>query len=486
MRNVLAERYDVIISVTDILLYPDDGPFDLCMIDNASLAIHHQWLSTVRRNYDPLYLPVLMIAERSETGRIPKAFWAIADDILMRPLDRTELITRVQSMLRTRAMSVRAHRTFGMYEQEARIAQRLQAAAVPNAFPSVPNMHFDGYYRPADVQAQVGGDWYDVLRLLDGRVVVSIGDVAGSGLDAAVTMGKLRQVVRAVAQVSVDPAVILEAADLTLQADEPGRYVTAFVGVIDGIGGRLTYASAGHPLPVIRQPDGNLAQLARAGILLGTGIPVERRTHVAACNPGTVLTLFTDGLTEATRDVIEGQTRVEQAVRELDFTLEPNPAQAIFHRVIHEAANDDTAILTVTMLQTPGHAAIGIHRLDSSQSARVREIQGEITAVLRAKNYDDDAIAGAELAFIELIGNTVRYAPGEIMVVLDTSGPAAVLHILDRGPGFDYAPSELVESNRESGRGLYIIQHLVQSLTINARIGGGSHARAVLHRHGKN
>ncbi len=139
-----------------------------------------------------------------------------------------------------------------LYEREREIAAEFQRAALPISLPHVGGIRFDGMYVPASDRELLGGDWYDALRLNDGRIVISIGDVAGSGLAAAVIMSSMRQVIRGVAQVYADPIAMLDAADRTLKTEHPDTFVTAFVGVLDPISWTLTYASAGHPSPLLR------------------------------------------------------------------------------------------------------------------------------------------------------------------------------------------------------------------------------------------
>ncbi len=152
-----------------------------------------------------------------------------------------------------------------LYERERETAAEFQRAALPISLPEVPGIHFDGMYVPASDRELLGGDWYDALRLHDGRIVISIGDVAGSGLSAAVIMSSMRQVVRGVAQVYADPIAMLDAADRTLKTEYPDTFVTAFVGVLDPIAWTLTHASAGHPAPLLRNVEGSVTPLGRAG-----------------------------------------------------------------------------------------------------------------------------------------------------------------------------------------------------------------------------
>jgi len=118
------------------------------------------------------------------------------------------------------------------FERERHVALTFQNAALVSDLPNGSGYRFDAIYEAGRAEALIGGDWYDAFRLADGRFVVSIGDVVGSGLQAAIAMVNVRQTVRGVAQVHPDPALMLEAAERTLRAQHPDRFVTAFVGVI--------------------------------------------------------------------------------------------------------------------------------------------------------------------------------------------------------------------------------------------------------------
>ncbi len=155
------------------------------------------------------------------------------------------------------------------YERERRVASSFQHAALPAQLPKTDSFRFDAVYRPAEEAVQVGGDWYDAVALSEGRIIVSIGDVAGHGLGAAVTMGSVRQMVRGIAQVHENPCLILDAADRALRLHAPDAFVTAFVGIIDPAATTLTYASAGHPPPLLRAPDGTITSLECGGPPLG-------------------------------------------------------------------------------------------------------------------------------------------------------------------------------------------------------------------------
>jgi Stage II sporulation protein E (SpoIIE) len=233
------------------------------------------------------------------------------------------------------------------YVRDHAVSLAFQDAALPRTLPTVPGLAFDAMYEAAGEDALVGGDWYDAFVLPDGRVVISVGDVGGNGLEAAVTMGAVRQTIRGAAQVFAEPAAALDAADRALRSEQPDRIVTAFVGILDPLTLALSYASAGHPPPLLRHGDGSLVELD--AIDLPLGLRNERTAgsnHVTTLSQSALLVLYTDGLTEATRNVLEGEKRLRDALARDDIVRSARPAAAI-RRAVAGEASDDVAILTV-------------------------------------------------------------------------------------------------------------------------------------------
>ncbi len=235
------------------------------------------------------------------------------------------------------------------YEREHRIATTLQRAFLTHRMPQVDGLRFDAVYRPAEREAEVGGDWYDAIELDDGRIVISIGDVAGHGLDAAVVMGNVRQSIRVVSQaMAMDPVEMLDVADRSLRRESPDTLVTAFIGIIDAARVSIAFATAGHPPPLL-YADGIFTELAARGLPLGLRDGHSGRlAHVDLPASGTLL-LYTDGLVESTRDLDEGERRVREALATADRDELANPAQYVQERVLREGARDDVAVLAVTI-----------------------------------------------------------------------------------------------------------------------------------------
>lgn len=370
-----------------------------------------------------------------------------------------------------------------LYEREREIAAEFQRAALPISLPQVPGISFSGIYVPSNDRELLGGDWYDALRLSDGRIVVSIGDVAGSGLAAAVIMSSMRQVIRGVAQVHADPISMLDAADRTLKTEYPDTFVTAFVGVFDPITRALTYASAGHPLPLLRDANGSVTTFGKSGLPLG--LRVRGDTAATTVLPNSSLVVFySDGLIEADRDVIRGHDRLVAAIARPEVANSANPAAALYRAALKRGNTDDVVVLTLRLDLASIGTGSGAHAnrwAFNTNNVRVaHKARHSFVTALRQGGVHGQDLDAAELVFGELLGNVVRYAPGPIEITFDWTAGAPVLHVLDRGPGFTLSPKLPSDLLSERGRGLFIVWSLAEDFNVTERYDGGSHARAVL------
>jgi PAS domain S-box-containing protein len=236
------------------------------------------------------------------------------------------------------------------YTREHQVAAALQEAALPRSLPDVTGVTFDAVYLPGKSEAEIGGDWYDAFMLADGRIVISIGDVVGSGLRAAVTMTKIREAIRTAALANPDPAAVLALADVALKLDDAETMATAMIGLLDPASRTLTCAAAGHPGPLMYVPGAAVSEpfLERALPLgLRTGEPMRSRT--IALPAGAFLAFFTDGLVESTRDAFEGERRLRAALADPAVRAARHPAAAIREAVLFDGARDDVAILTLRL-----------------------------------------------------------------------------------------------------------------------------------------
>jgi serine phosphatase RsbU (regulator of sigma subunit)/anti-sigma regulatory factor (Ser/Thr protein kinase) len=182
------------------------------------------------------------------------------------------------------------------FEQELEVARLIQQNFLPKELPELPGWQVAAYYQPA---REVGGDFYDVIPLPDGRVGFVVGDVTDKGVPAALVMSATRSVLRASAQRLIEPGTVLERVNEHLCPDMPEKmFVTCLYGVLDPASGRLRFANAGHDVPYVKTADG-VEELRARGMPLGLmpGMTYEEKETVLA--PGESVLLHSDGIVEA-------------------------------------------------------------------------------------------------------------------------------------------------------------------------------------------
>ena len=222
-------------------------------------------------------------------------------------------------------------------------AAALQRSLLPFELPLIPGAQAAARYVPG--QGVVGGDWYDVFPLPSGELCVVIGDVAGSGLPAAVIMGRMRSVLRAYALETVDPGEVLGRLDRKMHHFEPGAMATVAYAVFDPGLERVHIASAGHLPPVVAAAGqaGELADVA-GGLMIGVDASAHRPVTTMEIPPGTLLCFYTDGLVERREFPLdEGLARLCRVV----MAEPPDAACASVMGAIvgAESVRDDIALL---------------------------------------------------------------------------------------------------------------------------------------------
>src|ERR687891_1022233 len=182
------------------------------------------------------------------------------------------------------------------YEQELEVARLIQQNFLPKELPDLPGWQVAAYYRPA---REVGGDFYDVIPLPDGRVAFVVGDVTDKGVPAALVMSATRSVLRASATRLIEPGLVLERVNEHLCPDMPAKmFVTCLYGVLDPETGRLRFANAGHDLPYVKTADG-VVELRARGMPLGLMPGMSYEEKEAVLEPGDSVLLHSDGVVEA-------------------------------------------------------------------------------------------------------------------------------------------------------------------------------------------
>ncbi len=245
----------------------------------------------------------------------------------------------------------RAHLYSSLYTRERHVSATLQKALLPVRLPQVAGVAFSSVYLPHRQEAYVGGDWYDAFLLADGRIAFSMGDVAGHGLDAALTMNVMRHALRACAVEEAIPHVVLQRVNRILSASDHPAIVTAVFAVLDLQTSVLEFASAGHPAPLVFGADGSSVPPVYGDPPIGVLDELVCASHRITLPAGALVVFYTDGCTEYDRDILWGEQRLATICRDVLLSGELLPAKAICDRLFAKCSrSDDVAIFCVQLV----------------------------------------------------------------------------------------------------------------------------------------
>ncbi|MBW1596359.1 SpoIIE family protein phosphatase [Streptomyces sp. JJ38] len=357
------------------------------------------------------------------------------------------------------------------YTREHRAAVSLQRSLLPPSTASMAAVETASLYLPAGAGGGgVSGDWFDVIPLSSARVGLVVGDVVGHGLQATVTMGRLRTAVRTLADLDLDPEELLSHLDdlvtqLDVASSDEGRQqtreslgATCLYAVYDPVTRRCVCASAGHPPPALVTADGEVSYVdVQPGPPLGVSAlpfePVELNVP-----QGSVLALYTDGLVELARgDIGEGMAQLARHLREADPVRQPlvRTAERIVGGLPDEPLSDDVTLL---LARTRGvaHEDTAAWTL-AADPASVPEARELATAQLGAWGLDALTFT-TELVTSELITNAVRYGGGGPVELRLTRADTLICEVSDLSS--TQPRMRRARATDEGGRGLYLVAQL--------------------------
>ena len=342
-----------------------------------------------------------------------------------------------------------------------RIANRLQRALLPSRLARVEGLDLDAAYRPADQETEVGGDWYDAFDIGNGSIGVCVGDVAGHGLDAAVSMSEIRRAIRAVAPTTPSPAAWLNYVDGIITAQGMGLS-TAIAGIYDPRDHVLRYASAGHPHPVLVSAEGQAVFLPAGGLLLGLGMSPASQDWTITLTPDTTCVLYTDGLLEYGHDVVEGERTLLSAVEML--ARNGIASSAALHEYLFDRISnlDDVATLTLHRRGSFTDTRFKLTYTAIPQSATL--CREALRYTLSNAGFSADALFDVLTAIGEAVANAIEHGshePGETFDVEVAIGDRELrANVCSRGHWKAFTQCE------ERGRGLPIMRALSHSVKV--------------------
>jgi PAS domain-containing protein len=231
----------------------------------------------------------------------------VTGEVLRRPDGAVESVWgTVQDVTGIRAAERAAKEAQAQAEVEHRLVTTFQRAMLPDRLPEVPGAEVAAAYLALTDTVNIGGDWYDVFVLPDGRTVLSIGDVAGHDLGAAIVMGQIRNALRAYAVEDPSPATVLARLNALVSTLYEPSLVTLMVGVYEPDSGRLVWARAGHPPPMVHGDRGPESLDSPTGPVLGAVAAVVFEEGEIVLEPGHALLWYTDGLVERVGEEPDG------------------------------------------------------------------------------------------------------------------------------------------------------------------------------------
>ncbi|MEA2379918.1 MAG: hypothetical protein QOD13_3825 [Thermoleophilaceae bacterium] len=347
-----------------------------------------------------------------------------------------------------------------VYEREHKIAETLQRSLLPERLPQLPGLSVAARYLPAAAEAEVGGDWYDVLPTPNGGVGLVMGDVAGKGLTAASMVGRLRSALRAYALEGHAPERVVEQLNRLIWTEEDeSQMATLIYVVVDPAAGELRWVNAGHPPPLLLS-DGGGPQFLEGGSSVPLGVlPFPDFSEVSMpIDQGSTVVLYTDGLVERPGENIDlGLARLADVVR--GASTDP---QQLCDRVLRElvpggAAPDDVALLTLRTIPMADRFSVEL----PTEPEALAAMRSLLRRWLMHADGSEQEIAEVVTACGEAATNAIEHAgagaPFEISGHVD--GRSVEIAIRDHGAW--RAPRE-----GDHGRGISLMRALMDTVEV--------------------
>ncbi|MER6470638.1 SpoIIE family protein phosphatase [Streptomyces collinus] len=346
---------------------------------------------------------------------------------------------------------LRAH----AFDAEHELVGMLQRTLLPRRLPRLPGAVAVARYLPTTAGLEVGGDWYDVIPLVDNHVAFVIGDVQGHNAGAATLMGQMRTALRAYAAEGHAPDVVVTHANRLLLDMETDLFATCCYVDVDMEQGTAWCVRAGHLQPVLRHPDGSTQVVeAEGGPPLGVLTRAEFPMTPLRLQPGTVLALTTDGLVEsAEADIDEGMARFAAELAAAD----PGHLGLVADALLTGAhRGDDVALLLMRydgMAVRPLRESWTVWRVPEA----VRHARRFTRRTLRTWGVERDTMDAALLIVSELVTNALVHTEGQVRLDLSLVNHRLRLAVADGSPRSPVKPTS-IGWEATGGRGILLVE----------------------------
>lgn len=377
-----------------------------------------------------------------------------------------------------------------MAEVEARgkeVVHALQEAVRPPA-PVVGQTELGVHYVAADPSAPTGGDLYDWINLPDGTLHLVVVDVMGKGVEATKHALSVTHALRLLAVEGCPLGELVARADVLVTAQNPELVATLIMAHYDPETGALRLAGAGHPPALLVRGD-TVEEIAAPGIPIGWPGAASHGVVEVQLERADTLILYTDGLIEATKDIVKGLENLSAAAAATATYPATALARALVERQLADAARHDDSLALVLRRRSPApdqpsHLLAPFGHQFSPQSAAVPLARHLLKDWLELVPVEAVAVDSLLLAVSELCSNAVRHAtgaPGSIQLRAWAENDDVHIEVSDDGGSLewsDHRAEELPDPEAEQGRGLFLVRELVDEVTTSV-VGGRSVVQVV-------
>lgn len=445
------------------------GPVDLALLPAYSPAVRHMKARGV-------CLVVPLVASGELVGllalgeRLSERAYSRDDRHLLDNLARHAApALRLGQLVRQQQEEARGRERI---EQELRVAQIIQQQFLPKELPELRDWHVAAFYRPART---VGGDFYDVIPLEDGRFLVVTGDVTDKGVPAALVMASTHALLRSTATGNTTPGEVLFRVNQLLVEQIPSNmFVTCLVLLVDPLSGEVVFANAGHNVPYLRRGD-TVVQLVARGMPLGLMKDSTYEEQKAVVGPGDLLLLYSDGITE--QHDAEGQmfgyarTKEIVAAASSGDDLVDRCVAALSAFATGVELEDDVTLVALERGVDGGFrrlAAFSVPSAVGNERLVMDRVAAAVAGELPAERLDALRTAVAETAMNAIEHGNRHHEQLPVEVMVKRTPDAVTVDVTDFGRGRDPARAEVPDLELKlaglqppRGWGLFLVSSLV-------------------------
>lgn len=334
-------------------------------------------------------------------------------------------------------------------DKELEFAKDIQLSALPNIFPAFPKRKDFDIYASTDPAKEVGGDFYDFYMTDADKLNFLIADVSGKGIPAAMFMMRAKTELKTLAEENIPVGEVFTRSNSAFcEGNDANMFVTAWQGNIDLNTGHVEFANAGHNPPLVRHADGKFEYLrSRAGFVLAGMDGIKYRQQELQLEPGDVIFLYTDGVTEATNADKElyGEDRLLAAVNSRTFESAQEMCAFVKQDVdafVGEADQFDD--ITMLALRFIGKPPVPTYRSEKASISDIPAVTAFAEEVMEKLECPMKTVYQVNVAIDEMYSNIVKYGygdePGPVTVQLIEKEDPHCLYIRFEDEGIPYNP----------------------------------------------